>query len=98
MFDTPNYNELANIWPPAADASRQAGHEKMSPKKAIRKKCIDCCCGQIVEIQKCTCTACPMWPFRSGRHPYTSKARSVPGSASRSTLDANNTHSDDGGA
>lgn len=37
-----------------------------SPLKAIRAKCLDCCCGQTKEVRLCPLKACPLWPFRSG--------------------------------
>lgn len=38
-----------------------------SPLKAIRAKCIDCCCGNKTEVRLCPSEKCPLWPFRSGR-------------------------------
>lgn len=37
-----------------------------SPLKAIRAKCIDCCCGNKAEVRLCPSEKCPLWPFRSG--------------------------------
>lgn len=39
----------------------------LSRKKAIREKCIDCCGGQTKEVRLCTCTTCPLYPFRMGK-------------------------------
>ena len=39
----------------------------MSRAKAIRKKCLDCCCGQQVEVRLCTAVECPLFPYRMGR-------------------------------
>jgi hypothetical protein len=66
-----NRTVLAAVWPPSAAAARMAGHEPMSPMEAIRRKCLDCCCGQVAEVKLCEAVACLLWPFRSGRHPYT---------------------------
>lgn len=63
---------MASVWPPTAAVAREAGHEPMSPMKAIRAKCTDCCAGQLSEIRACETVACALWPFRSGSHPYTS--------------------------
>lgn len=41
-----------------------------SPLKAIRAKCLDCCCGQAGEVKNCTIIRCPLHPFRLGRNPY----------------------------
>jgi hypothetical protein len=38
-----------------------------SPIKAIRIKCIDCCCHQPSEIKNCEITTCPIWPYRMGK-------------------------------
>lgn len=42
-----------------------------NPAKAIRAKCLDCCCGSSKEVEQCTCEAsCSLWPFRFGKNPY----------------------------
>ena len=41
----------------------------MTPLKAIRQKCLDCCCGQANEVKKCLCTDCTLHPFRMGKNP-----------------------------
>lgn len=38
-----------------------------SRKKAIRLKCLDCCCGNPVEVRLCTAKNCPLWRFRLGK-------------------------------
>jgi len=42
---------------------------KLTPLKAIRRKCLDCCCNQIVEVRLCTCEKCPLWEYRMGHRP-----------------------------
>lgn len=42
----------------------------ISPLKAIRAKCLDCCCGQRTEVGVCPCKDCPLWAFRFGKNPY----------------------------
>lgn len=66
---------MAAIWPPTAKVSAQAGHEPMSPMEAIRRKCLDCSCHVAPEVRRCEAIGCPLWPFRSGHHPYTASAR-----------------------
>lgn len=44
-----------------------------SPLKAIKAKCLDCCCGQYVEVKNCTCKDCPLWDFRLGKNPHRSR-------------------------
>lgn len=41
-----------------------------SPLKAIRAKCLDCCCGQIGEIKSCVVSSCPLHDFRFGKNPH----------------------------
>ena len=65
--------QLASVWPPDASA-RVAGHRPMSPIEAIRRKCLDCSCHKSSEVKLCEAVACPLWPFRADRHPYTKDA------------------------
>jgi len=44
--------------------------ELKSPIKAIRAKCLDCCCGQKEEVKLCPATSCPLYPFRLGKNPF----------------------------
>ena len=41
-----------------------------NPLKAIREKCLDCCCGNASEIRKCVAVDCALWPFRMGSNPF----------------------------
>jgi hypothetical protein len=41
----------------------------LTPIKAIRSKCLDCSCGQIVEIRNCPIKDCSLYPYRMGRRP-----------------------------
>lgn len=47
---------------------------KLTPMKAIRKKCLDCCCGSSNEVKQCACIKCPLWIYRSGHRPKTETA------------------------
>ena len=40
--------------------------ERGSRKKAIRLKCLDCCCGSAYEVRLCPARQCPLWRFRLG--------------------------------
>lgn len=44
-----------------------------NPVKAIRAKCLDCCCDQAEEVKLCPVEKCPIWPFRFGKNPYRTK-------------------------
>ena len=41
----------------------------MTPLKAIRKKCLECCCGQYKEVRLCPSKDCSLYPFRFGNNP-----------------------------
>ena len=47
--------------------------EITNPVKAIRAKCLDCCCGSSNEVELRTCTGCALYPFRRGKNPYRKK-------------------------
>ena len=40
--------------------------EPLSPKKAIRLRCLDCCAGSSMEVKKCPASDCGNWPHRLG--------------------------------
>ena len=40
-----------------------------TPIKAIRKNCIKCTGGSLVEIRKCPVIDCPLYPYRMGTRP-----------------------------
>ena len=40
-----------------------------TPIRAIRKKCMDCCCDQLKEIRECPVIKCPLYPYRFGKRP-----------------------------
>src|SRR5262245_47745213 len=48
-------------------------HREKNPLKALRARCLDCCCGQASEVRKCSAVACPSWPFRMGTNPFREK-------------------------
>lgn len=43
--------------------------EILTPVKAIRKKCLDCCCGSSIEVKECVLTDCSLHPYRLGKNP-----------------------------
>lgn len=34
--------------------------------KAIRAKCLECCCGNSAEVRRCQIADCALWPWRMG--------------------------------
>jgi hypothetical protein len=43
--------------------------KSITPLRAIREKCMDCCCGNRTEIRLCPSKDCPLWLFRFGHNP-----------------------------
>lgn len=43
---------------------------KNTPLKAIRKKCLDCCAQQYLEVRLCPVKTCPLWQYRMGKNPF----------------------------
>ena len=41
----------------------------LTPVKAIRKKCLDCCCDSANEVRACPVTTCPLYMYRLGKNP-----------------------------
>src|SRR5262245_8986831 len=48
------------------------------PLKAIREKCLDCCCGNAAEVRKCVAVDCPLWPYRMTTNPFRKKRELSP--------------------
>ena len=44
-----------------------------NPLRALRERCIDCCCFQPAEVRRCVSVDCPSWPFRMGTNPFREK-------------------------
>jgi len=77
-------SELLEISPFQADDEERVGRiptevpsdflslkfRAQNPLKAIRAKCIDCCCDNAAEVRKCVAVKCDLWPFRMGTNPF----------------------------
>ena len=44
--------------------------KRFTPIKAIRAKCLDCCCGNSSEVKLCSIEHCALWPYQTGHDPY----------------------------
>jgi hypothetical protein len=44
-----------------------------NPLRALRGRCLDCCCDNGAEVRKCVSVDCPSWPFRLGKNPFRAK-------------------------
>lgn len=51
--------------------------KKLTPIKAIRKKCLDCCCGQAQEVRLCDVKTCALHAYRMGHRPKDDKSITV---------------------
>ena len=54
----------------STDELERLGHAHVSPLRALRLKCLDCCNGSAREVRLCTAVDCPSWPFWMGRNPW----------------------------
>ena len=52
-----------------------AGIKPLTPLKAIRARCMDCCGGSRSEVRKCVALDCASWPFRMGKNPFAMRNR-----------------------
>ena len=41
--------------------------QRLTRKKAIRAKCVDCMCGNKAEVKRCPSKNCSLWPYRMGK-------------------------------
>lgn len=41
--------------------------KRLTRGRAIRKKCLECCCGSAYEVRMCICSDCPLYRYRLGR-------------------------------
>ena len=42
---------------------------KLTPIKAMRKKCLDCTADSYKEVRECHIISCPLWLYRKGTRP-----------------------------
>jgi hypothetical protein len=73
------------------DELKAAGHEPMSPLKALRARCLDCCGYQEKEVALCPAVDCPSWPFRMGTDPWRKPASDARREAARQVMTKLNT-------
>lgn len=54
---------------------RNCDMERMTPLKAMRAKCLDCCAGSRYEVAHCCMENCPLFPYRFGRRPGSGRSK-----------------------
>lgn len=42
---------------------------RLTPLRAMRAKCLDCCCGSAKEVRLCPMPECPLYAYRLGKDP-----------------------------
>ncbi|MCK5235663.1 MAG: hypothetical protein KAR06_01655 [Deltaproteobacteria bacterium] len=52
-----------------------AEEKVLTPMKAIRAKCLECCCGSYKEVTDCELKECALWRLRSGKRPKKAEGR-----------------------
>lgn len=48
---------------------------KATVMKAIKKKCLDCCCGDLKTVKECPIPDCPLYIYRLGKDPELRRGR-----------------------
>lgn len=46
---------------------------KLTPMKAIRKKCLECSAGSVKEVKNCPVKKCALYEYRFGHRPVLSR-------------------------
>lgn len=41
----------------------------LTPVRAIRANCLECCCRSPKAVRECHLCDCPLWPYRLGKRP-----------------------------
>ena len=54
-----------------------------TPMKAIRRRCLDCCCGSSQEVSLCPVHNCSLHPYRFGKRPGAVKREATPAQIER---------------
>jgi hypothetical protein len=54
-----------------------------TPLRAIRRRCLDCCCGSSQEVSLCHIKDCALYPYRFGKRPGTVKRVANPAQIER---------------
>jgi len=44
--------------------------KRITRAKAIRLKCLECCCQNSVEVRNCTMEDCALWRYRMGHEEH----------------------------
>jgi hypothetical protein len=64
----------------------QTQEKNLTPMKAIRFNCLECCNFSIFEVRECGIKQCALWPFRFGKGVSGRKGNPNPNSAGLKAL------------
>ena len=65
--------------------------KNLTPIKAIRAKCLDCCCFQRKEVELCAAVDCPLHEYRFGHRPKGEKTAATSAKSEQHTETSNYT-------
>ena len=67
---------------------------KLTPLKAIRAYCIECCSGSKAEVRKCVIPSCALYPYRMGHDPHRKGIGREGGFSAKKLISANDSEHD----
>lgn len=60
----PTKNQTKVVKPKAPTKRKRKPPKPKTPLDAIHKKCRECCCGTLAEVQACEIDDCALWHYR----------------------------------
>ena len=57
------------IYVTSVSQTDEENKRRLTPIKAIRAKCLDCCCDSWLEVKLCPSRDCALYPYRLGHRP-----------------------------
>ena len=79
---SPGSGAIVNYITSVASEESRCNHF-LTPIKAIRAYCLDCCCGSKNEVRLCPSEKCTLHPYRLGKRPKKSCKEPVVSSDSK---------------
>ena len=71
-------SSAATVWSQKSSIGRRLIHiDILTPIKAIRMKCLECCNWSRPEVARCQIRDCSLWAYRMGRRPSEEDAAAV---------------------
>ena len=60
----PTKNQTKGVKPKTQTKRKRKPLKPKTPLDAIHKKCRECCCGTLAEVQACEIDDCALWHYR----------------------------------